>query len=267
MAFGDYGFNKSHAAAYGLLAYYLAYLKAHWPLAFWAAELSSLAPGSERMLRELQLVVSSGGTLALPDINHSAVGFRPMKQGLLAGLGIIRGLGSEQARWLVEERTANGAYPDYQAYWSRAGRTLDARADQALKAAGTLNHLPGYDSSPAQLSLFEPKASMKGQTPVDCVASFGFLWQVAEGPLYFSTEATVNADQLSGEIAEFGRVHPGPLPLVQVISRDKGKRWRVSVSDDFSTLEDFRQIEGIYRVFRRVQGVDEMRATSLRVLG
>lgn len=262
-SFGDYGFNKSHAAAYGLLAYYVAYLKANWPLAFWAAELSSLAPGSERMVRELQLVVSLGGTLSLPDINHSTVGFRPMKGGLLAGLGIIRGLGSEQARWLVEERTANGPYPNYQAYWSRAGRTLDARADQALKAAGTLSGLPGYDASPAQLSLFETKAGIKDQTLIDCVASFGFLWQVAEGPLYFSTEGTVNAGQLSGEIAEFGRVHPGPLPLVQVINRDKGKRWPVSVSDDFSTLEGFRQLEGIHRGFRRVHGVDKMPATAL----
>ncbi len=261
-AFADYGFNKSHAAAYGLLAYYLAYLKAHWPLAFWAAELSSLGGWNERMHREMRQIVGSGIAIRLPEINLSGVGFRPDdgEPGLIAGLDLVRGVGVDQARRVVEERERNGPYRDYDDYRQRMGLRVEPRTEQALKEARVFRRLVGSDGGSEQLSLFaqESKPGDKPQV-VDCLASFGWPWPVPEGPIYFATfdEAAERA-QLSEDLAHWARQHPGRWPLVQVMDKNRGKRWPFTVSGHFTDLDTLREIEGIRRVSRQVRELDRV---------
>ncbi len=259
-AFGNYGFNKSHAAAYGLLAYYVAYLKAHFPLMFWAAELSSLANASDRMVRTLQHVVGLGARLCGPDINASEVGFAPTDDGtgLRAGMDIVRGLGRESAERLVEERLTHGAFADYESYRRRTSRWLDVRAEQALRKAGALITLKGAEEGPEQLSWFANARVPESSMAIDAVTQFGFEWPVAYGPIYFSVKSAPLSSATGQQLEAWAMANPGPHPLILAVSADKGRRMPWTVSGNFLALEELRGYDGIRRVTRQVRTVRQL---------
>lgn len=251
-AFQDYGFNKSHAACYGLVAFYLAYLKAHWPLAFWASELSSLMGLGDRLTRAMRQAAESLIPIALPDINRSDVGFRPSSDQthLIAGLGLVRGLGLELAERVVAERQRDGAFQDYKDYINRIGRTLDARTDKTLHAAGVFRDLPGSDQGPSQLSWIQDPVT-DSVSPIDCVASFGFAWPIADGPVYIGMDG--NHPDLPNQIKSWALSHPGETPVVLVVNRERGRRLLVTASTEFAGVQALRDLAGVGRVLQSVK--------------
>jgi len=109
--FAGYGFNKSHSAAYALVAYQTAWLKTHYPAAFMAAVMSADMDNTDKVVvlieecREMQL------TLLPPDINISQYRFTENEQGeIVYGIGAIKGVGESAIVDLLEERTENGPF-------------------------------------------------------------------------------------------------------------------------------------------------------------
>ncbi len=111
--FSEYGFNRSHAAVYALLAYQTAWLKRHYPEQFMAAEMSTVAENTDR----LSLLVAECRTLGIevlaPDLNRGQENFAAAGKGRINyGLGAIKGFGRGAARSLVAERDQNGEFRD-----------------------------------------------------------------------------------------------------------------------------------------------------------
>ena len=109
--FSGYGFNKSHSAAYALISYQTAYLKAHYPAEFMAAVLSSDMDNTDKVVSFYHECQSMGLTVLLPNINVSDYPFAVNHCGdIKYGLGAIKGVGEAAAKHIVEEREKHGKY-------------------------------------------------------------------------------------------------------------------------------------------------------------
>jgi len=109
--FAGYGFNKSHSAAYGLIAYQTAWLKAHYPAEFMASVLSSDMDKTDKVVRFIAECRRMGLDVRPPNLNHSSIEFVADETGkILYGLEAIKGLGDAAVRRIVEERSANGPF-------------------------------------------------------------------------------------------------------------------------------------------------------------
>ncbi len=128
--FAGYGFNKSHSAAYAILSYRTAYLKAHYPVQYMAALLGCELGNADKLKGFIEEAVSMGLRVAGPDVNHSGESFTPLPdasgQGgtVLFGLAAIKGVGEGAAKAIREERRANGPFKDFYDF----ARRVDARA-------------------------------------------------------------------------------------------------------------------------------------------
>jgi len=111
--FAGYGFNKSHSAAYALIAYQTAWLKAHYPAAFMASVLSSDMDNTDKVLLFYQEACQMGLTMLPPSIQEGEHHFKVTPDNEVRyGLGAIKGVGEQAVLALVEEREANGPYKD-----------------------------------------------------------------------------------------------------------------------------------------------------------
>jgi len=113
--FAGYGFNKSHSTAYALIAYMTAYLKAHWPVEFMAALLSSDIPGrnfkkKDSLVEHLEDSHRMNIEILPPDVNRSAVEFTVTEGKICFALSAIKGCGGGAAAAIFNERRAGGPY-------------------------------------------------------------------------------------------------------------------------------------------------------------
>ncbi|MCS7297268.1 MAG: DNA polymerase III subunit alpha [Bacteroidia bacterium] len=141
--FAEYGFNKSHAAAYSILAYRTAYLKANYPAAYMAAVLTHHADDYEKVGFFLQEVRDLGIRVLPPCVNASEVSFSvPNEQEIRFGLGGIKHLGEKLANLIVEERKRNGAFKDVFDFAVRLlPQGLNKKSFESLCYAGALDIL------------------------------------------------------------------------------------------------------------------------------
>lgn len=102
--FGGYGFNKSHSAAYALLSYRTAYLKANYPLQFMVALLNSVKDNTDKVALYLQECREMGIEVLPPDINESGYDFTPADGSVRFGLGAIKNVGQSAIETIVEAR-------------------------------------------------------------------------------------------------------------------------------------------------------------------
>lgn len=140
--FAAYGFNKSHAACYALIAYQTAYLKAHYPECFMAALLNSDCLNIDRVSIEVEECRRIGIDVLPPDVNESYKGFSVVKgtNTLRFGLLAIKGLGEDVVDELIRERKANGPYKDLADFASRIkGKAFNRRSLESLAKAGALD--------------------------------------------------------------------------------------------------------------------------------
>ena len=141
--FAGYGFNKSHSAAYALVAYQTAWLKAHHPAAFMAAVLSSDMDSTDKVVRLIEECRVIGIDVARPDINTCDYRFTVADTTTIRyGLGAVKGLGEAVIRSIVTERAENGPYRDiFDVCCRNDARKLNKRALEALIKAGALDCL------------------------------------------------------------------------------------------------------------------------------
>jgi DNA polymerase-3 subunit alpha len=141
--FAEYGFNKSHSAAYALVAYQTAWLKQHYPAEFMAAVCSSDMDNTDKVVGFLAEVKALGLKVLPPDVNHSNYMFEAVEDGVLRyGLGAVKGVGRGAVESIVEQRQRGGPYRDLLDFCQRvdAGR-LNKRVLEALILAGALDAL------------------------------------------------------------------------------------------------------------------------------
>jgi len=140
--FAGYGFNKSHSAAYALIAYQTAYLKAHYPQAFMAATLSCDMGNSDKVAMLVRDCRSMGLEILPPDINTSDWEFLPEKDAIRFGLGAIKGVGEAAIREVVEARVESGTFGTLDDFLLRvSAKSLNKRMLEALIKAGALDQL------------------------------------------------------------------------------------------------------------------------------
>jgi DNA polymerase-3 subunit alpha len=140
--FAGYGFNRSHAAAYALLAYQTAYMKAHHASAFMAANLSLLMGDTDKVRQFHEDALANGLSVLPPDINASEYRFVPVDADTLRyGLGAVRGTGESAIDAIVEARKA-GPFGDLFDLCRRVDkRVVNRRVIEALVRAGALDAL------------------------------------------------------------------------------------------------------------------------------
>lgn len=143
--FAGYGFNKSHAAAYSLISYQSAYLKAHYPVEFMAAIMTLDMGNTDKInffrqdLRRMKIA------LLPPDINHSVVDFNveinvDNQKNIRYALGAIKGAGEAAMAELVTERSRNGPYKNMEDFARRLNpKTLNRRQLEVLASAGAFD--------------------------------------------------------------------------------------------------------------------------------
>ncbi|KAB2932498.1 MAG: DNA polymerase III subunit alpha, partial [Rhodocyclaceae bacterium] len=139
--FAGYGFNKSHAAAYSLVAYQTAYLKCHHPAAFMAATLSSEMSDTDKVQFFVADAVSNGLTFLPPDVNRSRHRFAPVDAKTIRyGLGAIKGTGESAIGAIVRARESGGDFADLFDFCRRIDkRVVNRRVIEALIRAGAFD--------------------------------------------------------------------------------------------------------------------------------
>ncbi|QRN52607.1 DNA polymerase III subunit alpha [Dyella caseinilytica] len=141
--FAGYGFNKSHAAAYALVSYQTAWLKAHYPAEFMAATISSDMDNTDKAVTFLDESRAIGLTVLPPDVNASEFMFVAVESKVIRyGLGAIKGVGQGACEAIAEERRKGGAYKDLADFCRRVDSTkLNRRVLEALILSGALDAL------------------------------------------------------------------------------------------------------------------------------
>ena len=141
--FAGYGFNKSHSAAYALIAYQTAWLKAHYPAAFMAAVMSADMDNTDKVVMLIEECRSMKLAVRSPDVNECDIVFTvPDDRKIMYGLGAIKGVGDAALVGIIEERKANGPYRDLFDLCRRIDlRKANKRVMEALIRSGALDSL------------------------------------------------------------------------------------------------------------------------------
>ena len=140
--FAGYGFNKSHAAAYSVLAYRTAWLKCHKPAEFMAANLTNEITSTDTLPVYIQEARRMGIPVDAPDVNRSDIVFDVVDGHIVFGLKGIKGVGESAAQCVVDERTKNGPYKDFLDFLERVDtKTVNKRALEVLIKTGAFDSL------------------------------------------------------------------------------------------------------------------------------
>jgi DNA polymerase III subunit alpha len=147
--FAGYGFNKSHAAAYALIAYQTAYLKANHPVEFLAASMTLDIGNTDKLNGFAQEARRMGIRIEPPSVNHSEAGFMPSESGIRYSLAALRNVGRQAVDHICAEREKRGRFKDVSAF-ARAinPRLVNKRALETLASAGAFDEL-GIDRATA----------------------------------------------------------------------------------------------------------------------
>jgi DNA polymerase III subunit alpha len=141
--FAGYGFNKSHSAAYALLSYQTAYLKAHYPAQFMAAVLSADMDHTDKVVTLIKECGDMGLAVLSPDVNASRYEFSACgEHSIRYGLGAVRGVGRGAVDALIAEREARGAFQSLEDLCRRLDlQKVNRRVLEALLRSGSLDNL------------------------------------------------------------------------------------------------------------------------------
>ena len=139
--FADYGFNKSHAAAYALVSYHTAYMKAHYPVEFIAASMTLDMSNTDKLSEFRAEAQRLGIKLEAPNINLSAATFEVADNTIFYALAGLKGVGGAAVDLIVEERK-KGLFTSLADFASRASpRAINKRVIESLTAAGAFDTL------------------------------------------------------------------------------------------------------------------------------
>lgn len=140
--FASYGFNKSHAAAYSLISYRTAYLKAHYPVEFMTAVMSLDITNPDKLFFFKEECRRLGFEVLKPDINYSFADFAVENGKIRYALAAIKGVGEANMKAIVDERVAHGPYKDLSDFIHRTDfKQINRRQLEQLSKAGAFDSI------------------------------------------------------------------------------------------------------------------------------
>jgi DNA polymerase-3 subunit alpha len=140
--FSDYAFNKAHSAAYGLVSYWTAYLKANYPAEYMAALLTSVSGDKDKSALYLNECRRMGITVLPPDVNASAATFTPVGGDIRFGLAAVRNVGTNVVDAIVAARSAKGAFASFSDFLRKVPvNVCNKRVIESLIKAGAFDSL------------------------------------------------------------------------------------------------------------------------------
>ena len=142
--FAGYGFNKAHAAAYGWIAYQTAFLKANYPLQYFAALMSSVRDKTDKLVEYIDEAKKMGIPVLPPDVNASLVDFAVVGQEIRFGLAAVKGVGENAVQAILDARQAGGPFADLYDMVNRVDvKAVNRKVYEAMIKCGALDPLPG----------------------------------------------------------------------------------------------------------------------------
>ena len=142
--FAEYGFNKSHSAAYGYLAYLTGYLKTHYAVEFMAALLTSETGTTDKVVKYINECRDLGISILQPDVNASDLNFTPDSGAIRFGLGAVKNVGANAVQTIVEARQSGGPYRSLDDFCERVDlNAVNRRVIESLIKAGAMDKFPG----------------------------------------------------------------------------------------------------------------------------
>jgi DNA polymerase III subunit alpha len=225
--FSDYAFNKAHTAAYGMVSYWTAYLKANYPAEFMAALLTSVADDKDKMAIYLSECRRMGIQVLPPDVNESAANFTPVGTDIRFGLTAVRNVGHNVVEGIVAARDAHGKAVNFHGFLDQVPLVVcNKRVIESLIKAGAFESM-GH-SRRALMSVYE--------AAVDAV-------------LDLKRNEANGQDDLFGELAETDPVLTGSVPELP----DWDKRTKLAFE---------REMLGLYVSDHPLQGLEHILAAE-----
>ena len=142
LPFADYAFNKSHAAGYGMVSYWTAYLKANYPAEYMAGLLTSVGDDKDKAAVYLADCRKLGITVLPPDVNESGLNFASVGADIRYGLGAVRNVGANVVASLINTRTEKGKFTDFSDYLNKVDiAACNKKLTESLIKAGAFDSL------------------------------------------------------------------------------------------------------------------------------
>lgn len=201
--FGRYGFNKSHSAAYSLISYHTAWLKAHYPAEFMAAMLSAVLDKTDDVVKYIAECrdiarclpdLEQGIDVLPPDVNESGWKFTAVgNHQIRFGLGAVRGVGNAAVKSVLSARAGGGPFKSFFDFLERIDtRALNKRACEALIAAGALDPCGTREELLAALDLAYREVQARQAER-----------ESGQGSLFGETSAVKRKDRFLPDVAEW----------------------------------------------------------------
>ena len=270
--FAGYGFNKSHSAAYALVAYHTAYLKAHYPAAFMAATLSADMDATDKVKNFYEDTVANGLEVLPPDINLSGYRFAPENDKQIRyGLGAVKGTGEAAISAIVAAREKDGPFKDLFDLVRRVDkRSVNRRTLESLIRAGAFDSIDDHRAALLASVGMALELAEQAAADINQVSLFGDLDShpdsqpsLADVPRWHEKEKLLQEktalgfyfsghpfDAYASELAGLAKLRlkdvapsPHPVLLVGIISAlraqmtRRGKMAFVQLDDGTATLE------------------------------
>lgn len=212
--FAKYGFNRSHAAAYSLVAYQTGYLKAHYPAEYMASVLTHNLNNISKITFYIDECSRMGLKLLGPDINESYLNFYVSKNGQIRfGLAAIKGVGGAAAEAIIEERNANGHFKGIFDLAKRVVlRSVNKRCFEALAMAGAFDSFEG--SHRAQ---YFYKANEQDSTFIEKVMKSASNYQSRQD----SSQHSLFGEEVVEEFIEFPMPVCEPWTMIDQLKMEK----------------------------------------------
>ncbi|MCI8506105.1 MAG: DNA polymerase III subunit alpha [Lachnospiraceae bacterium] len=176
--FARYAFNKSHAAAYAVVAYETAYLKYHYPVEYMAALMTSVIDNSAKVSEYILVSRSMGIPLLPPDINEGMADFSVSQGGIRYGLSAIKSIGRNVIEEIVKKREESGPYTSLKDFIYRlTNKEVNKRSLENFIKSGAMDNLPGTRKQKmlASMELLEQKNREKKLDIAGQMSLFDFM--------------------------------------------------------------------------------------------
>ena len=200
VTFANYGFNKSHAVVYSMLAYRLAYLKVYYTKYFMTALLNNVISSEKKINEYKQELNNLGIKLIKPDVNVSLSDFSVYKQDIVFALTAIKNVGYRSSYEIVQDRLNFGKYLDIDDFLKRMNKKVDYQAAASLVKAGALDTF-GYNRATLMKKVkdyYEDNRQYINNVRVALSAETGLTLKVEEVEDYSITERIQMEKEVTG---------------------------------------------------------------------
>ncbi|MEK7308493.1 MAG: DNA polymerase III subunit alpha [Nitrospirota bacterium] len=249
--FAQYGFNKSHSAAYAVIAYWTAYLKAHHPVAFMAASLSADMDNTAKVVTYIDECKEIGIEILPPDINESEQEFKVIGKSIRFGLEAVKGVGSSAIEAIIDARNIC-KFTSFFDFCSKAdSRRVNKKVIESLIKAGALDSM----GKRAQLMLaLNSVMDTASKTQREMNSGQGSMFGLHNTPLQVlpETEEWSESERLTMEKDALGFYITGH-PLNKY--KEKFEQFSVTPTYKLQDLQDKENVYvgGILRGIRKIQ--------------